>query len=482
MKLFVATHNKHKIREISQILPDFEIVPDDPEGVVEDADAFDGNALIKVRAIAKRHAGEWCMADDSGLEVRALGGAPGVFSARYAGEPTDSAANNALLLKNLSGAADRSANFTCAVALVSPDGEESVVTGKCFGRIADAPSGDEGFGYDPLFIPDGYDKSFASLPPETKNSISHRSRALAKVRELLSRDSNATAFSASDTRHATCDETEPADATIPQSRNPIIPQSHNSATAQSRNSRFLSWMRFFRVVNLPTVPGDILVGAAAAAAAGLSVAMRPLAGACAASVLLYMYGLADNDIVGAKSDGPERPIPAGEISLVAAHVAKGLCLAAALALGVAFSLPTAWWIVTISLTASACLYNRTKLPALMGLCRALDVTAGAAAFAGAGAARGDWRLFAFVGIPSFFALAYIWYVTRLSDGEEQDSAKRSFVGSLIGATVYLQLTTLMAFALLFPYTVAMRRLLVAGAMMLVLFRVMKTVFPKVSAS
>ena len=153
MKLFVATHNKHKIREISQILPDFEIVPDDPEGVVEDADAFDGNALIKVRAIAKRHAGEWCMADDSGLEVRALGGAPGVFSARYAGEPTDSAANNALLLKNLSGAADRSANFTCAVALVSPDGEESVVTGKCFGRIADAPSGDEGFGYDPLFIP-----------------------------------------------------------------------------------------------------------------------------------------------------------------------------------------------------------------------------------------------------------------------------------------------------------------------------------------
>ena len=120
MKLFVATHNKHKIREISQILPDFEIVPDDPEGVVEDADTFDGNALIKVRAIAKRHAGEWCMADDSGLEVRALGGAPGVYSARYAGEPTDSAANNALLLKNLSGATDRSANFTCAVALVSP--------------------------------------------------------------------------------------------------------------------------------------------------------------------------------------------------------------------------------------------------------------------------------------------------------------------------------------------------------------------------
>ena len=457
MKLFVATHNNHKIREISQILPDFEIVPDDPEGVVEDADTFDGNALIKVRAIAKRHAGEWCMADDSGLEVRALGGAPGVHSARYAGEPTDTAANNALLLKNLSGAADRAANFTCAVALVSPDGEESVVTGKCFGRIDEKPSGAEGFGYDPLFIPDGYDKSFASLPPETKNAISHRSRALAKVRQLLS----------------------PNNPTIPQSHNPSIPQSHNSTIP---HSPLLSWLRLFRVVNLPTVPGDILVGAAAAAAAGLSVAMRPLAGACAASVLLYMYGLADNDIVGAKSDGPERPIPAGEISATAAHVAKGLCLCGALALGVAFALPTAWWIVTISLTASICLYNRTKLPALMGLCRALNVIAGAAAFARTGAARGDWRLFAFVGLPSFVALSYIWYVTKFSDGEERDSARRSFVGSLVGATVYLQLTALMAFALLFPCTVIMRRILVAGAMMLVLFRVLKTVFPKVSAS
>ena len=126
MKLYVATHNEHKLREISQILPKFEIVADDPAGVVEDAPDFAGNALIKVRAIASRHRGEWCMADDSGLEVAALGGAPGVRSARYAGEPTNTPANNALLLKNLEGVADRRANFTCAVALVGPDGREHV--------------------------------------------------------------------------------------------------------------------------------------------------------------------------------------------------------------------------------------------------------------------------------------------------------------------------------------------------------------------
>ena len=101
MKLFVATHNAHKIREIAQILPSFEIIPDDPEGVEENADDFIGNAFIKVRAIAARHPGEWCMADDSGLEVKSLGGAPGVRSARYAGEPSYTPRNNALLLKNL---------------------------------------------------------------------------------------------------------------------------------------------------------------------------------------------------------------------------------------------------------------------------------------------------------------------------------------------------------------------------------------------
>lgn len=185
MKLNVATHNRHKLKEIGQILSGFEIAADDPEGVEENAPDFIGNALIKARAIAARHRGEWCLADDSGLEVAALGGAPGVRSARYAGEPSDTPRNNALLLRNLAGVTDRRANFTCAIALIDPEGAEHTVVGKCFGRIAERPSGAEGFGYDPLFIPDGYGKSFAELTAEEKNAISHRGRALAAVAENL---------------------------------------------------------------------------------------------------------------------------------------------------------------------------------------------------------------------------------------------------------------------------------------------------------
>lgn len=184
-KLFVATHNAHKLREIGAILPAFEIVADDPEGVEENAPDFIGNALIKVRAIAARHCGSWCLADDSGLEVAALGGAPGVRSARYAGEPSNTPNNNALLLKNLSGVADRRANFTCAVALVGPDGREHAVVGKCFGRIAVEGAGAEGFGYDPLFVPDGHTRSFAELSASEKNAISHRGRALAEAVKIL---------------------------------------------------------------------------------------------------------------------------------------------------------------------------------------------------------------------------------------------------------------------------------------------------------
>ena len=184
-RLFVATHNAHKVREIAAILPDWEIVPDNPAGVEENAPDFVGNALVKVRAIAARHRGDWCLADDSGLEVAALGGAPGVRSARYAGEPSDTAANNALLLKNLAGVADRRANFTCAIALVAPDGTERTVEGKCFGTIADAPSGAAGFGYDPLFVPDGFTRSFAELSADAKNAISHRGRALAAAKAML---------------------------------------------------------------------------------------------------------------------------------------------------------------------------------------------------------------------------------------------------------------------------------------------------------
>lgn len=183
-KLVVATHNKNKIREIGEILPGWEIVAED-SGADETADTFDGNALIKARAIAPLHAGAWVMADDSGLEVVALGGEPGVRSARYAGRDGDTPANNALLLKNLSGVADRRARFTCAIALIAPDGTEHVVTGHCPGSIRTKAAGAGGFGYDPLFEPDGFDRTFAELSPEEKNSISHRGRALAEARRIL---------------------------------------------------------------------------------------------------------------------------------------------------------------------------------------------------------------------------------------------------------------------------------------------------------
>ena len=184
MQIFVATHNAHKLREIGEILPGFAVCSEDPD-VEETAPDFAGNALIKARAIAAAHKGCWVMADDSGLEVHALGGEPGVRSARYAGEPTSTPANNALLLKNLEGATDRRAHFTCCVALIDPQGVEHVVEGRCYGTIAREASGAGGFGYDPLFVPDGYVKSFAELTADEKNAISHRGRALAEVKRLL---------------------------------------------------------------------------------------------------------------------------------------------------------------------------------------------------------------------------------------------------------------------------------------------------------
>lgn len=184
MKLYVATHNGHKLREIGEILPGFTVCSEDPD-VEETASDFSGNALIKARAIAAAHKGCWVMADDSGLEVGALGGEPGVRSARYAGEPSDTRANNALLLKNLEGVKDRSANFTCCVALIDPNGVEHVLEGRCYGTVAMSASGGGGFGYDPLFIPDGYSKSFAELSADEKNAISHRGRALAKVQKCI---------------------------------------------------------------------------------------------------------------------------------------------------------------------------------------------------------------------------------------------------------------------------------------------------------
>ena len=184
MEIYAATHNAHKLREIEALLPEFTVVPEDPD-VEETASDFAGNALIKVRAVAAAHKGCWVMADDSGLEVVALGGEPGVRSARYAGEPSNTSANNALLLKNLEGETDRRANFTCCVALIDPNGDEHILFGRCHGRIAQVESGVGGFVYDPLFLPDGHARSFAELSDSEKNAISHRGRALAEVQRCI---------------------------------------------------------------------------------------------------------------------------------------------------------------------------------------------------------------------------------------------------------------------------------------------------------
>ncbi|MDP6525798.1 MAG: XTP/dITP diphosphatase [Kiritimatiellia bacterium] len=186
MKLLIATGNAHKLREIRQIftMPGLEILgmeafPDAPE-VIEDGETFEANAVKKAVTLASV-TGLWALADDSGLVVDVLDGAPGVYSARYAGEPVDYAANNSKLLAELADKPDRTARFRCAIALASPDGDVRVVDGSCKGRIGENLKGCEGFGYDPLFIPDGYDQTFAEMPAEEKNAISHRGRALARA-------------------------------------------------------------------------------------------------------------------------------------------------------------------------------------------------------------------------------------------------------------------------------------------------------------
>ncbi len=187
MKILVATRNRHKLAEIMQIFQIAKLqlvaaddIPGLPADVEEDADTFEGNALKKARVLCQA-SGLWTMADDSGLEVEALGMAPGVYSARYAGEGCDHAANNAKLLRALEGAENRRARFRCVIALCAPDGREWSVDGSCEGSILTAPRGVNGFGYDPLFVPEGYDQSFAELDSAVKNRLSHRGHALRKA-------------------------------------------------------------------------------------------------------------------------------------------------------------------------------------------------------------------------------------------------------------------------------------------------------------
>ena len=187
MTTFVlATHNAHKVEELRRILGErlgpHELVGYDGPEPVEDGDTFEANALIKARA-ANAHTGLPALADDSGIAVRALGGAPGIHSARFAGT-RDDRDNYTLLLQKLVGEMDRAAEFVCAAALV--DGErELVVRGVWPGSVLEAPSGEHGFGYDPVFRPEGLETSSAVLTADEKNAISHRSRAFgALVTEL----------------------------------------------------------------------------------------------------------------------------------------------------------------------------------------------------------------------------------------------------------------------------------------------------------
>lgn len=190
MKLILASNNAHKLREIKEILGGcfVEIVTLREAGIdhetVEDGETFLENAAKKAREIAEI-SGCCALADDSGLCVDALGGAPGVYSARFAGVHGDDAANNALLLEKLQNVTDRAAHFTCAVVLAYPDGREISAEGYFYGEIAHAPAGENGFGYDPLFYLPEYGCTSAQLSPEEKNRISHRGNALRALLKKL---------------------------------------------------------------------------------------------------------------------------------------------------------------------------------------------------------------------------------------------------------------------------------------------------------
>ena len=188
MKIVFATNNSHKLSEVSAVLGEgYELVTLREVGITEDipetGETLDENASIKARYVWER-TGLDCFADDTGLEVEALNGAPGVRSARYATDGHDFAANNRKLLCELEGKDNRRARFRTVISLIR-GGEECHVEGVVNGTIAREESGCEGFGYDPLFIPEGYDRTFAEMSADEKNAISHRGRAVAELVKII---------------------------------------------------------------------------------------------------------------------------------------------------------------------------------------------------------------------------------------------------------------------------------------------------------
>ncbi len=189
-KLVLSTSNKNKVNEIREILKDLpvEILSKEEIGlghleVVEDGDTLESNSLKKARAL-KELTPYMVMADDSGLFVDALNGEPGIYSSRYGGEDGNDKLNNETLLRNLKDK-DRTAAFRSVIALIDENGNEYVMQGICRGSLLEEEKGSGGFGYDPLFVPEGYHESFAEMPYEVKNSISHRRRAIDGLREVL---------------------------------------------------------------------------------------------------------------------------------------------------------------------------------------------------------------------------------------------------------------------------------------------------------
>lgn len=194
MEAILASKNKHKLEEISTIVKEFglELVTLDQANldhidVVEDGETFEANSMKKAKTISDM-SGKIVIADDSGLEVDYLGGAPGVYSARFAGENSNDQLNNKKLIAEMTGVAeqDRGARFVCVITMIIPNQEPIVVRGECEGRIAHEKSGENGFGYDPLFIVNGFNgRTFAELGSEVKNQISHRANALIKLKHEL---------------------------------------------------------------------------------------------------------------------------------------------------------------------------------------------------------------------------------------------------------------------------------------------------------
>lgn len=193
MKLIIASNNKNKIYEIKKILgKKFDPILSQREAGIEheteeDGKTFTENALKKAREIAEI-SGCAALADDSGICAHALDGAPGIYSARFSGGHGNDEDNNNLLIQKLSDKDDKGAHYTAAIALVYPDGSSVTAEGHMYGRIIDTPRGDRGFGYDPIFVPDGEERTVAEMSDEEKNEISHRARALQNLLSILEVD------------------------------------------------------------------------------------------------------------------------------------------------------------------------------------------------------------------------------------------------------------------------------------------------------